>query len=126
MFTFGDVDGPKERVRMQHPLGLVYYRKTLYVADTYNNKVKQVDPTSGRTQTIAGPSAANTGEAESAFDEPAGISAAAGKLFVADTNNHRIAVVDLDNENRVSALSISGLKPPTPPPADELRRAADE
>jgi hypothetical protein len=53
------------------------------------------------------------------FDEPAGISAAAGKLYVADTNNHAIRVIDLVNGNRVSTLEIAGLTPPTPPAPEE-------
>jgi hypothetical protein len=48
---------------------------------------------------------------------PAGSSKAAGKLFVADTNNHLIRVVDLADQS-VSTLAISGLQPPKPP-ADE-------
>ncbi len=45
------------------------------------------------------------------FDEPAGISYAAGKLYVADTNNHAIRTVDLKS-NKVATLAIQGLAPP--------------
>ena len=105
LFTFGDVDGPSNRVRMQHPLGVVYYRDRLYVADTYNNKIKEIDPATGTTRTIAG----NTAPPE--FDEPAGLTAAVGKLFIADTNHHRIRIIELDHANRVSTLDIPGLTP---------------
>jgi hypothetical protein len=50
------------------------------------------------------------------FDEPAGITAAAGKLFVADTNNHAIRVIDLANGNAVSTLAIARLERPAPEP----------
>lgn len=115
LFTFGDVDGPREQVRLQHALGVAYHEGKLYVADTYNNKIKVVDPQSGQTRTLVGTGAPGSGDNPAEFDEPAGISFAAGKLYVADTNNHLIRVVDLDEGNRVSTLAIAGLKPPQPP-----------
>jgi len=47
------------------------------------------------------------------FNEPAGISTAGGKLYVADTNSHLIRVVDLAGTNRVTTLKNDGLTPPT-------------
>jgi len=43
------------------------------------------------------------------------LSAVAGKLYVADTNNHLIRTVDLAKGNEVATLEIQGLKPPTLP-----------
>jgi thiol-disulfide isomerase/thioredoxin len=122
LFTFGDVDGPAAKVRLQHPLGVAFAAGQIYVADTYNNKIKVLDPASGTTHTLttspAQGSAAATaaaGKSEPAsLDEPAGLSAAGGKLFVADTNHHRIRVVDL-KDSTVSTLTIAGLAPPKPP-----------
>lgn len=42
------------------------------------------------------------------FNEPAGLAVAGGKLFIADTNNHAIRVVDLPS-GKASTLAISGL-----------------
>ena len=112
LFTFGDVDGRGPGVRLQHPLGIVHYRDKLYVADTYNNKIKVIDPADGTTRTIAGTGKPGREDDPAQFDEPAGISAAAGKLYVADTNNHLIRVIDLDRDHQVSTLSITGLQPP--------------
>jgi thiol-disulfide isomerase/thioredoxin/sugar lactone lactonase YvrE len=111
LFTFGDVDGPREKVRLQHPLGVAFHDSWLYVADTYNNKIKTID-SAGQTQTLVGTGEAGDSDNPPRFDEPAGIAAAAGKLYVADTNNHRIRVVHLDDGNRVTTLNIVGLKPP--------------
>jgi DNA-binding beta-propeller fold protein YncE len=47
------------------------------------------------------------------FNEPAGISHANGKLYVADTNAHRIRVVDLAT-NAVTTLHLRGVEPPLP------------
>ncbi len=98
LFEFGDVDGVGEAVRLQHPTGLVFANGSLYVADTYNNKLKAISLDSLQSTTLAG-----TGEAglrdgaahESMFDEPAGLTYADGCLYVADTNNHVVRKVEL-------------------------------
>jgi thiol-disulfide isomerase/thioredoxin len=113
LFTFGDVDGNADRARFQHPLGVAYHEGKIYVADTYNNKIRVVDPTSGVTSTLAGTGRAGSEDDPASFDEPAGISAAAGKLFIADTNNHLIRTIDLKTK-KVSSLPLNDLKPPQP------------
>lgn len=113
LFTFGDIDGPAGKARLQHPLGVAWYQGKLFVADTYNNKIKVIDPSSGAVTTLVGSGKAGRTDAPPAFDEPAGISAAAGRLFVADTNNHAIRVIRLSDRS-VSTLSIAGLAPPEP------------
>jgi DNA-binding beta-propeller fold protein YncE/thiol-disulfide isomerase/thioredoxin len=112
LFAFGDVDGQGLTPRLQHCLGLAYYKGKLYVADTYNNKIKVIDPEKTSSQTFAGDGQPGDSDEPAEFDEPAGLSAAAGKLYVADTNNQRIRVIDLENDNRVSTLEIKGLEPP--------------
>ena len=124
LFTFGDVDGPAAKARFQHPLGVAFHDGRLYVADTYNDKIRVVDPTDGTTRTleVVRSSGFSRNPAETppkrvttnAFFEPAGLAVAAGKLFVADTNNHRICVIDLKTL-QASTLAIAGLKPPQPP-----------
>jgi DNA-binding beta-propeller fold protein YncE len=120
LFTFGDVDGAGEKVRLQHALGVAYHNKLIYVADTYNNKLKVIDPKRGFSRTLAGNGKPGHSDNPPQFDEPAGLSIAGGKLYVADTNNHLIRVVDLDHGNKVSTLTIKGLEPPTlaPPKSD--------
>ena len=51
------------------------------------------------------------------FDEPAGLAYARDKLYVADTNNHRIRVIDLADGKKISTLEIARLTPPAPPAA---------
>ncbi|HQU43339.1 MAG TPA: thioredoxin-like domain-containing protein [Pirellulales bacterium] len=114
LFTFGDVDGRGAEVRLQHCLGVAYAEGQLYVADTYNNKIKVIDPKNKTCRTVAGTGKPGTNDGPAQFDEPAGISAADGRLYVADTNNHLIRVVDLKHGNQVSTLSIAGLTPPEP------------
>jgi thiol-disulfide isomerase/thioredoxin/sugar lactone lactonase YvrE len=111
LFDFGDIDGSGDEVRLQHPLGVAYADGTLFVADTYNNKIKSIGIETRTCITFAG-----TGEAgfadgdveQSRFDEPGGLSYAAGQLYVADTNNHAIRVIDL-RAQQVSTLRINGI-----------------
>jgi DNA-binding beta-propeller fold protein YncE len=127
LFTFGDVDGPPGKARLQHCLDVAYHDGRLYVADTYNHKIKSIDLKTRECKTLAGdgkqghadlPSPSGrepalslskgAGGEGAEFFEPAGLSYAAGKLYVADTNNHLIRVIDLAT-NRVSTLQLSGL-----------------
>lgn len=112
LFEFGDVDGPAGQVRLQHCLGVAHQDGKLYIADTYNNKVKEFDLAEQTMRTLAGDGDPGSDDAPAQFDEPAGLSIAGDKLFVADTNNHLIRVIDLGNEGTVSTLEIAGLAPP--------------
>ena len=115
LFTFGDRDGPVANGLLQHPLGVICVGQRLYVADTYNNKIKVIDLKSSVIRTLAGTFQPGKSDSPPRFDEPAGISYAAGKLYVADTNNHAIRVLDLTARS-VSTLVIDGL--PSPGPAE--------
>ena len=112
LFAFGDQDGVGAGARLQHPLGIAYHDGLLYVADSYNHKIKLVDPKTGKVVTWLGNGKPGDGlEPTPQFNEPAGLAVAKGKLYVADTNNHRILTVDL-NTKAVKELKIEGLKPP--------------
>ena len=115
LFTFGDVDGTGGEVRLQHALGVAWHQGSLYIADTYNNKIKVLDPVKRTCKTIAGTGKPGDSDNPATFDEPAGLSIAGNKLYVADTNNHRIRVIDLAGKARVSTLTIGGLEPPAAP-----------
>ena len=112
LFEFGDVDGKGDDVRLQHPLGLAVFNKKILIADTYNHKIKQLDPETHTVKTLFG--LGKPGQMDGAsplFYEPGGLSVANGKLYVADTNNHAIRVVDLKTKE-TSTLRINGLLPP--------------
>jgi DNA-binding beta-propeller fold protein YncE len=113
LFTFGDYDGSLDKALLQHPLGVAYHDGRIYVADTYNNKIKQIDLQSGTVLTLAGDSQPGRTDEPARFDEPAGLSISGGKLYVADTNNHLIRVIDLQDDFRVSTLAIAGLSLPS-------------
>ena len=54
LFDFGDVDGSGDEVRLQHPLGVVALGDRVLVADTYNHKIKQLDPKARTVKTLLG------------------------------------------------------------------------
>ena len=70
----------------------------LYVADTFNHKIKQVFPLTENVNTLVGGHGATLGNfSELQLDEPGGLTNGPGKsLLVADTNNHRIVHLDLE------------------------------
>jgi len=115
LFDFGDRDGEGDDVRLQHPLGLALRDGRLFIADTYNHKIKVLDPRSRTVKTFAG--TGKPGQADGAgasFYEPGGLSVARGRLYVADTNNHAVRVVDLATK-QTATLVIHGLQPPATP-----------
>jgi DNA-binding beta-propeller fold protein YncE len=114
LFDFGDVDGVAGQARLQHPLGVATTledRATLvFVADTYNDKPKRLDPGTRQITSWAGGEAGHEdGDLGMAlFWEPSGLSLAGSRLYVADTNNHAVRLVDLD-AGRVRTLEIMGV-----------------
>ncbi|QQS42763.1 MAG: redoxin domain-containing protein [Acidobacteriota bacterium] len=112
LFKFGDVDGDGDYARLQHPLGVETYGEAVLVADTYNDKIKLLDPEKRMVSTFLGTGKEGQADGkEPSFYEPGGLSVAGGKLYIADTNNHAIRVADLKTKE-VSTLTIDGLTPP--------------
>lgn len=113
LFEFGDRDGSQSR-SLQHPLGVAFLNGVIYVADTYNNKVKTVDVARKSAQTFLGDKKAGNSDQPPRFDEPGGISSDGRKLYLADTNNHRVCVIDPVSKE-VKTVALAGLKPPVLP-----------
>jgi hypothetical protein len=97
LFAFGDVDDIGVEAKLQHPLGVAYNEpnKTLYIADTYNHKIKKVEVGLQKVTTV-NPSKIETADPVK-FNEPSGLSATGdGKyLYMADTNNHSIKILNV-------------------------------
>ena len=54
LFDFGDRDDTGDEARLQHCLGVAWLDGALFVADSYNGKVKRVDPATRSCVTWAG------------------------------------------------------------------------
>lgn len=106
LFEFGDIDGSGSNVRLQHPLGVLYHGGKIYVADTYNHKVKILDPSDRSVRTFLGTGTAGWGEgAGGMLNEPGDLAIAGNDLYIADTNSHRIAVADI-NTGEIRTLNL--------------------
>ena len=112
LFDFGDVDGDAKRARLQHPLGVAAWGAKVLVADTYNHKIKELDPEARTIRTLHGDGKPGTDRGDAlALFEPGGLHAAGGDLYVADTNNHRVVRVALSS-GAWSEVTIEGLEAP--------------
>ena len=114
LFSFDDRDGKGKSARLQHCLGLTYADGRVYIADTYNNKIKVCDPRTGTVKSLVGAVTPGDTDNPPRFYQPGGVSVAGTKLYVADTNNSRVRVVNLADQT-VSTLAIDKLGPPSPP-----------
>jgi len=112
LFEFGDKDGKGREVRLQHPLGVLFHEGKLYVADTYNHKIKVVDPEEKTAKTLLGKGTPGDDDGASPrFYEPSGLAIFGSNLYIADTNNHAIRVADLSTK-LVHTLVLKNLAPP--------------
>lgn len=104
LFEFGDADGKSLEVRLQHCLGVAHHAGRVYIADTYNNKVKTYDFATKECVTAAG-----SGNPTELY-EPGGLHIwereGEARLYIADTNNHRVLVCPIAADGT--------LGPPTP------------
>lgn len=113
LFGFGDRDGTGRSALFQHPMGVAAGATRVFVADTFNHKIRALDMESGSVSTLFGD---GTPErlpeivpgrplqpalpGAPAFFEPEGLAWRDGELVVADTNNHRVVAVALDGGAR--------------------------
>ena len=112
LFDFGDVDGVGDAARLQHVLHVSAWEGKLLVADAYNHKIKLLDPKTRAVKSFLGDGKRGSEDGDKPrFNEPSGLAVAGGRLYVADTNNHSIRVIDLARKT-VSTLQIKGLPSP--------------
>jgi streptogramin lyase len=93
-------DGPATDATINYPKGLIADQSgNVFIADTLNHRIRKVDP-DGIITNFAGDGssghAGNGGPATSAsMDEPHGVAVdGLGNVYIADTKNHRIRLVD--------------------------------
>jgi sugar lactone lactonase YvrE len=114
LFDFGDEDGRGNTARLQHPLGIAVTGDRLIVADTYNSKIKRVDLGTGTITTWLGGDAGWADGPDPRFNEPGGLSIDGATLYVADTNNHAVRMVDMVT-GATSTLVLRGIEAFDPP-----------
>lgn len=110
LFDYGAADGPAKQAQLQHAQGIAYADGALYIADTYNHRLRVLDLVAKQLGTAAG---SDRGWADGVagaakLDEPGGVSVAAGKVYIADTNNQLIRVFD-ESTGQLSTLTLTNL-----------------
>jgi len=111
LYSFGDSEGTSYRGQVQNPQGLALADpSTLYVADTYNHRIKLIDPRANDMVNFVGtrsPGFVDGVGKEAQFNEPCGMAVGGdGRLYVADRNNHAIRLVDCTTKS-VSTLRLT-------------------
>jgi hypothetical protein len=113
LFDFGDADGPFAKARLQHPLGVLYHEGSLYIADSYNHKIKKADLSTRTIDTLIGngrPGRRSIDPSRAGLREPNDIAFLDGRFYIADTNNHMIRVYD-PASRELSELNFGELAP---------------
>ncbi|MFZ1250305.1 MAG: prepilin-type N-terminal cleavage/methylation domain-containing protein [Candidatus Microsaccharimonas sp.] len=96
--TNGFTDGVGSAARFHDPLGLAFYEGNIYVADWSNNVIRQLTISTKEVSTLLGsstPSYVDGVGTAARFRQPTGIGALDGKLYIADSGNHRVRVADI-------------------------------
>ena len=107
----GTDDGSTTTARFDTPRGLAYAADgRLFVADSANDVIRVIDANGSTVSTYAGSASGSTDTSTTtaSFANPFGLALAAdGRLFVADSDNNRIRVIDA-NGSIVSTYAGSG------------------
>jgi hypothetical protein len=126
----GFADGAKEESLFNAPVGVACANDgTIFVADTYNDRIRRID-TNGSTTTLAGGDFTGFADAENGadarFHTPCNlVLRGADKLIVADTGNHRLREIDL-SVSRHQVTTIIGTGEPAVRDGSPIESAFDE
>ena len=91
------MDGTGTGAQINGPVGITTDGTNLFIAESGNNKIRQVVIATGVVTVLAGPAAGTTtsGDVDATgnaarFDSPYGITTDGSHLYVSETNNHKI------------------------------------
>jgi hypothetical protein len=104
LFCYGDKDGEGIHAKLQHPIGVHYIEEIqkVVVADSYNQKIKLLNPVTNEIHTIYGTGESNLKDgkgSEACFMEPTGMchkyysNTKELWLYIADSSNDAIRTV---------------------------------
>jgi hypothetical protein len=119
LHAYGDKDGVGTDAKLQHPMDVHFIpeKNVILVTDTYNHKVKVIDPFRNEVFSWLGNGKATLKDGntfKASFNEPNGISSMFDpdsgdvKVYVCDTNNHCIRQIYYD-AGEISTLVFAGV-----------------
>lgn len=102
-------DGPAFAAQLAQPSGLSSDGEKLYFADAEVSAIRECRLDDGEVKTIVGEGLFDFGHADGPFDEALfqhclGVHIWKGLLFVADTYNHAVRLLDMQNKNVISLI----------------------
>src|SRR5262249_7283423 len=98
------------------PTGVAIAGNDLFVADTGNNTIREIELDSGEVATLAGTPDPVGGSADgicdlASFRSPGGLAAdGAGNLYVADTGNDTIRKIEIATEKVTTSAGVVGVR----------------
>ncbi|NDK56928.1 thioredoxin-like domain-containing protein [Pontibacter fetidus] len=95
LFDFGDEDGAMEDALLQHCVGLTRIDSDIYIADTYNGKIKVLDTSRKRVRTLT-----------ECLHEPNDLTFLNGQLWVTSTNSHQLFKIDLNTGEKEEVIVV--------------------
>ncbi|WP_438348038.1 stalk domain-containing protein [Paenibacillus sp. FA6] len=104
-------NGEKAEALFNRPRGLAYKDGVLFIADSLNHRVRAVQP-DGRVLNIAGQSKPGNGTGaveEAMFNQPSALAFVAGKLYVSDTMNNSVKILNVNPKALQSVRSEEDL-----------------
>ncbi|BDD05977.1 thioredoxin-like domain-containing protein [Aureibacter tunicatorum] len=90
LFVFGDRDGPFRQALLQHVTSIKAHNGDLYIADTYNGKIKKLDLKTKEVSTVVG-----------GLNEPNDLVFVSDNLiWISNTNDHEIVTYNMATKEK--------------------------
>ena len=111
LFVFGDRIGRLEETLFQHPLGVNYDDGVLFIVDTYNNSIKEINLSKKISRNIISKEEHSVCKVDDprcdalGLFEPSDVKSDGKYLYISDTNNHLIRRYD-KNKKILETIAI--------------------
>ncbi len=108
------IDGNRMQAQLAQPSGIFIHDDIVYFVDSETSSIREIDLKTQYVRTIVGHGLFAFGykdgkTGESLFQHPLGLCATANKIFVADTYNSSIRVIDQDNDSVSTLIGKQGM-----------------
>lgn len=106
----GSTDGPAATASFNYPRGIDVAAGIVYVADSENHRIRKI--ASGVVSTVAGSTKgfADGPLASARFSSPSGLAVVGSKIYVCDSGNNRVRLIDGGTVSTVLGTGAPGLK----------------